>query len=329
MRRREFITLLGGGAAVAWPLAAPAQQPNIPMVGYLSTRSPDDSAHIVAAFRKGLNEAGYSEGRNVMIEWRFAEGHYDRLQALAADLVSRQVNVLVATGGTGSAVVAKSLVPAAMPMVFAMGGDPVKLGIVPDLARPHGNVTGITFLVNALTAKQIQLLQELAPKAKVIGFLVNPNDPNLSSQMNQAREATNALGHKLVIANASTERDLEPAFVMLAQEQVEALFVQVDPFFTDQRGKIAALAAQYSLPAIFALREFVDAGGLMSYGTSITDANRQLGDYAGQVLKGKKPADLPVVQSTKFELVINLKTAKALGLTVPPSLLATADEVIE
>jgi putative ABC transport system substrate-binding protein len=264
-----------------------------------------------------------------MIEWRFAEGHYDRLQALAADLVSRQVNVLVATGGTGSAVVAKSLVPAAMPMVFAMGGDPVKLGIVPDLARPHGNVTGITFLVNALTAKQIQLLQELAPKAKVIGFLVNPNDPNLSSQMNQAREATNALGHKLVIANASTERDLEPAFVMLAQEQVEALFVQVDPFFTDQRGKIAALAAQYSLPAIFALREFVDAGGLMSYGTSITDANRQLGDYAGQVLKGKKPADLPVVQSTKFELVINLKTAKALGLTVPPSLLATADEVIE
>jgi putative ABC transport system substrate-binding protein len=328
MSRREFITLLGGTAA-AWPFAVGAQQPNIPMVGYLSTRSLDDSAHIVAAFRKGLNEAGYSEGWNVMIEWRFAEGHYDRLQALAADLVSRQVNVLVATGGTGSAVVAKSLVPAAMPMVFAMGGDPVKLGIVPDLARPHGNVTGITFLVNALTAKQIQLLRELAPKAKVIGFLVNPNDPNLSSQMNQAREATNALGHKLVIANASTERDLEPAFVMLAQEQVEALFVQVDPFFTDQRGKIATLAAQYSLPAIYALREFVDAGGLMSYGTSITDANRQLGDYAGQVLKGKKPADLPVVQSTKFELVINLKTAKALGLTVPASLLAIADEVIE
>jgi putative tryptophan/tyrosine transport system substrate-binding protein len=328
MQRREFITLLGSTVAT-WPLAARAQQPNMPMVGYLSTRSLGESANIVAAFRKGLNEAGYSEGRNVVMEWRFAEGHYDRLQALAADLVRRQVNVLVATGGTGSAVVAKSLVPATMPMVFAMGGDPVKLGIVPDLARPHGNVTGITFLVNALTAKQLQLLQELAPKAKVIGFLVNPNDPNLSSQMNQAREATNALGHKLVIANASTERDLEPAFIMLAQERVEALFVQVDPFFTDRRGQIAALAARYSLPAIYALREFVDAGGLMSYGTSITDANRQLGVYAGQVLKGKKPADLPVVQSTKFELVLNLKTAKTLGLTVPPTLLTAADDVIE
>jgi ABC-type uncharacterized transport system substrate-binding protein len=328
MQRREFITLLGGTVAT-WPLAARAQQPNMPMVGYLSTRSLSESANIVAAFRKGLNEAGYSEGRNVVIEWRFAEGHYDRLRALAADLIGRQVNVLVATGGTGSAVAAKSLVPATMPMVFAMGGDPVKLGIVPDLARPPGNVTGITFLVNALTAKQLQLLQELAPKAKVIGFLVNPNDPNLSSQMNQAREATNALGHKLVIANASTERELESAFAMLAQERVEALFVQVDPFFTDRREKVAALAAQYSLPAIYALREFVDAGGLMSYGTSVTDANRQLGVYAGQVLKGKNPADLPVMQSTKFELVINLATAKTLGLTVPPTLLTAADEVIE
>jgi putative ABC transport system substrate-binding protein len=183
--------------------------------------------------------------------------------------------------------------------------------------------------VNALTAKQLQLLQELVPKAKVIGFLVNPNDPNLPSQMNQAREATNALGHKLVIANASTERDLESAFILLEQERVDALFVQVDPFFTDRRGKIAALAAQYSLPAVYALREFVDAGGLMSYGTSITDANRQLGVYTGQVLRGKKPADLPVVQSTKFELVLNLKTAKTLGLTVPPTLLTAADDVIE
>jgi putative ABC transport system substrate-binding protein len=328
MQRREFITLLGG-AAVIWTFAARAQQPAIPMVGYLSTRSLGDSAYIVAAFRKGLNEVGYSEGQNVLIEWRFAEGHYDRLGALAADLVRRQVNVLVATGGTGSAVVAKPLVPATMPMVFAMGGDPVKLGIVPDLARPHGNVTGITFLVNALTAKQLQLLQELVPKAKVIGFLVNPNDPNLSSQMNQAREATNALGHKLVIANASTERDLESAFILLAQERVDALFVQVDPFFTDRRGKIAVLAAQYSLPAVYALREFVDAGGLMSYGTSITDANRQLGVYTGSILKGAKPAELPVLQSTKFELVINLTTAKALGLTVPPGVISIADEVIE
>jgi putative ABC transport system substrate-binding protein len=299
----------------------------MPVIGYLSTRSLEDSADIVAAFRKGLNEVGYNEGQNVMIEWRFAEGHYDRLGALTVDLVRDQVNVLVATGGTGSAVAAKSLVPPTIPMVFGMGGDPVKLGIVPDLARPHGNVTGITFLVNALTAKQLQLLQELVPKAKVIGFLVNPKDPNLSSQMNQAREATSALGHKLVIANASTERDLESAFKLLAQERVDALFVQVDPFFTDRRGKIAA--AQYSLPAVYALREFVDAGGLMSYGTSITDANRQVGVYAGQVLRGKKPADLPVVQSTKFELVLNLKTARALGLTVPPTLLTAADDVIE
>jgi len=328
MERREFIALLCG-SVVGWPLAAPAEQHAMPMAGYLSTRSLDDSAYIVAAFRKGLNETGYSEGRNVMIEWRFAEGHYDRLPALAADLVRHELNILVATGGTGSAVAAKPLLPATMPMVFAMGGDPVKLGIVPDLARPHGNVTGITFLVNALTAKQLQLLQELAPKAKVLGFLVNPNDPNLSSQLDQAREAVNALGHKLVIANATMERDLESAFVMLSQERVEALFVQVDPFFTDRRGEIAALAARYSLPAIYALREFADAGGLMSYGTSITDANRQLGVYAGQVLKGKKPADLPVIQSTKFELVINLKTAKALGLNIPDKLLALADEVIE
>src|SRR6266567_867907 len=211
MRRRNFITLVSGVAA-GLPFAARAEQHAMPIVGYLTTRSLDDSANIVAAFRRGLNETGYTEGQSVMIEWRFAEGHYDRLPALAADLIRRQVNILVATGGTGSAVAAKPLLPATMPMVFAMGGDPVKLGIVPDLARPRGNATGITFLVNALTAKQLQLLQELAPKAKVIGFLVNPNDPNLPSQINQAREATTALDHKLVIANATTERDLESAF---------------------------------------------------------------------------------------------------------------------
>src|SRR5262249_25927221 len=293
MRRRDFMKAIAGSAA-AWPLAARAQQPAMPIVGYLSIRSLEDSAYIVAAFRKGLNEAGYSGGENLKIEGGFEEGHYDRVGALGGDLVRRQVNVLVATGGTGSPVAAKSLVPPTIPMVFAMGGDPVKLGIVPDLARPHGNVTGITFLVNALPAKQLQLLQELVPKAKVVGFLVNPNDPNLSSQMNQAREAINALGHKLVIANARTEPDLESAFILLAQERVDALFVQVDPFFTDRRGKIAALAAQYSLPAVYALREFVEAGGLMGYGTSITDANRQVGVYAGQVLRGKKPDDLPV-----------------------------------
>jgi len=328
MRRREFIAALGG-AAVGWPLAARAQQQALPVIGYLSTRSSIDSAHIVAAFGKGLNETGFVVGQNVLIESRFAEGHYDRLAPLAAGLVRRQVNVLVATGGTSSAVVAKPVVPTTIPMVFAMGGDPVKLGIVASLARPGGNATGIAFLVNALSAKQIQLLQELAPKAKVIGFLVHPTDPNSPSDTAQALQATDVLGYKLVVVKASTEGDLETAFATIVAEKVEALFVQVGPFFTDQRSRIVALAARHALPAIYALREFADAGGLMSYGTSITDANRQLGVYAGRVLKGTKPNELPVVQSTTFELVINLKTAKTLGLEIPPSLLARADEVIE
>ena len=317
MERREFIALLCG-TVVGWPLAARAEQNAMPMAGYVSTRSLDDSAYIVAAFRKGLNETGYSEGRDVMIEWRFAEGHYDRLPALAADLVRRQLNILVATGGTGSAVAAKPLLPATMPMVFAMGGDPVKLNIVPDLARPHGNVTGITFLVNALTAKQLQLLQELAPKAKVLGFLVNPNDPNLSSQLDQAREAVNALGHKLVIANAT-----------MAQRQADALVIGADSFFVSRSKQLAAFAVRYAIPASFYFREFVVAGGLMSYGGSVTAAHRLAAVYVGRIINGDKPTDLPVLQPTKFELVINLKTAKALGLTVPPTLLARADAVIE
>jgi putative tryptophan/tyrosine transport system substrate-binding protein len=330
LRRREFITLLGSVAAVyACPRTLGAQPSTTPVIGYLSSRSPGDSAHITAAFRKGLSEVGFIEGHNLTIESRFAESRLDRLAALAADLVSRRVNVLVATGGTSSAVAAKPVVPATIPLVFAMGGDPVRLGIVDGIARPGGNVTGIAFLVNALTAKHLQLLQELTPKAKAIGFLVNPNDPNLSSDTKHAQEAAQLLGHKLIIVNAKAPSDLEPAFATLAKEKVEALFVQVGPFTTDQRTKIAALAAGQSLPAIYALREFVDAGGLMSYGTSITDANRQLGIYAGRILKGAKPADLPVLQPTKFDLVINLKTAKALGLEVPAKLLALADEVIE
>jgi putative ABC transport system substrate-binding protein len=265
----------------------------------------------------------------VAIESRFAESRLDRLPALAADLVGQRVNVVVATGGTSSAVAAKPIVPATIPMVFAMGGDPVKLGIVDGLARPGGNATGIAFLVNGLTAKHLQLLQELAPNAKAIGFLVDPNDPNLPSDTKQAQEAAQLLGHKLVIINASAEGELEPAFAKLAKDKVEALFVQVGPFTTDQRVKIAALAARHALPTIYALREFVEAGGLMSYGTSITDANRQLGVYAGRVLKGIKPAELPVMQSTTFELIINLRVAKALGLDVPTSILLRADEVIE
>jgi putative ABC transport system substrate-binding protein len=326
MRRREFLAFACG--AVAWPVVARAQQLP-PLIGYLSSRSPGDSSHIIAAFRKGLSEAGFIEGRDVVIESRFAESRLDRLPALAAELVGRRVNILVATGGTSSAVAAKPVVPATTPMVFAMGGDPVKLGIVGSLARPGANATGIAFLVNALTAKHLQLLQELAPAAKAIGFLVNPNDPNLPSDVKQAQDAAQLLGHSLVIVNASAGSELEQAFAKLSKEKVEALFVQVGPFTTDQRRNIAELAARHSLPAIYALREFVDAGGLLSYGTSIIDANRQLGVYTARVLKGTKPADLPVMQSATFELVINLKAVKALNLTIPQSILLRADDVIE
>jgi putative tryptophan/tyrosine transport system substrate-binding protein len=329
MKRREFITLLGGAAAAAWPRVARGQQAGMPVIGYLSTRSPDESAHIVTAFRNGLSEIGYFPGQNVAIEYRFAEGHYDRLSGLAADLVRRSVNVLVATGGTASAIAAKPIMPATVPLVFAMGGDPVELGIVSSLARPGGNATGVSFLVNALAAKQIELLRELAPRAVVIGFLVNPNSPNLASEMKEAQSAVTTFGHKLVVVEVSTESEFDQAFETLVQARVAALFVEVDAFFTDRRAKIAALAAQNGLPAIYALREFVGAGGLMSYGTSITDANRQIGIYTGRILKGTKPAELPVVQSTRFELVINLKAAKALGLEIPPTLLTRADEVIE
>jgi putative ABC transport system substrate-binding protein len=327
VKRREFITLLGGAAT--WPLAARAQQPAMPVIGYLSTRSLDDSAHIVAAFRKGLQEAGYSEGRNVTIEFRFAEGHHDRLATLTADLVRRQVSLLVATGGTASAVAAKPIVPATMPIVFAMGGDPVGLGLVDGIARPGGNATGISFLVSQMAAKHVQLLNELAPNTAVIGLLANPSNPNLASTAEETQKAADLLSRKLVVVHANAERDFESAFTMLVRQGVEALFVQVDPYFTDQRATITTLAARHALPSIYALREFVDAGGLMSYGTSITDANRQLGVYTGRILKGTRPAELPVMQSTLFELVINLKAAKTLRLAVPTSILLRADEVIE
>ena len=328
MRRREFIRLIGG-AAVAWPIAAHAQQSTLPVIGYLSSRSPDESAHIVAAFHQGLNEAGFLEGQNVKIEYRWAEGQYDRLPALAADLVRRRVNVLVATGGTVTSVAAKPVVPATIPMVFAMGGDPVKLGIVASLARPGGNITGVSFLVNGLAAKEIELLHELQPRAVVVGLLVNPNDPNGTSDTRGAQMAAGVFRQKLVVVKAGTESDIDAAFATLVQQHVGALYVDTEPFLFDKRAKIVALAARHALPAVYSLREFAAAGGLMSYGTSITEANRQLGVYTGRVLKGTKPADLPVVQSTKFELIINLKTAKALGLTVPATLLARADEVIE
>jgi ABC-type uncharacterized transport system substrate-binding protein len=328
IKRRDFMRLLDG-VAVTWPLAARAQQTTLPVIGYLSSRSPSDSAHIVAAFRQGLQEAGFVEGQNVAIESRFAEGHFDRLPALAADLVRRQVNVFVATGGTVSVVKAKPVVPATIPIVFAMGGDPVKLGVVASLARPGSNITGVSFLVNELAAKSVELLHELVPKAAVIGFLVNPNDPNAESDTRGAQTAADAFGLKLVVAKASTASAIESAFTTFVQQQVAALFVDTEPFFTDQRANIVALAARHALPAVYQLREFAAAGGLITYGTSITDANRQLGVYTGRVLKGTNPADLPVMQSMKFELIINLKTAKALGLTIPPHLLMLADEVIQ
>jgi putative ABC transport system substrate-binding protein len=326
MRRREFLGVLGG--SVAWPVMARAQQA-MPVVGYLSSRSPGDSGHIIAAFHKGLSETGFTPGQNIRVESRFAEGQIDRLPALAADLVRHPVNVLVATGGTSSVLAAKPVVPASLPLLFAMGGDPVKLGVVPSLARPGSNLTGIAFLVNGLAAKHTQLLRELAPKVATIGFLANPKDPNFEPDSRETQEAANVLGLKLVVARASTEPELDEAFATLKREQVEALFVQVGPVTTDLRTTIALRAASNKLPAIYGLREFVDAGGLMSYGTSITDANRQLGVYTGQVLKGAKPADLPVLQSTAFELLINLKVAKTIGLDVPTSILLRANEVIE
>lgn len=328
MRRREFIALVGGVAAT-WPLGARAQQQALPVIGYLSSRSPGNSADIVAAFRRGLNDEGFVEGRNVMIESRFADGKFDQLPALAVELIARNVSVLVATGGTVSAVKAKPVVPKSMPLVFAMGGDPVKLGLVSSLNRPGENLTGVAFLVNGLAAKQVELLHQLVPKAPVMGFLVNPKDPNAEGDIRDAQAAASALSQKLVIGRASTESEIDSTFAEFSKVGVAALFVDAEPFLLDQRKKIVALAAQRAMPVVSQFRSFAVDGGLAAYGTSLTEANRLLGVYSGRVLKGTKPADLPVVQSTKFDLVLNLKTARTLGLTVPSNLLAVADEVIE
>jgi putative ABC transport system substrate-binding protein len=325
-RRDALLSLAALGAA---PMAGYAQGTKLPVVGYLSGRSLNDSAHIVAAFMRGLKEAGFVDGQNVKVESRFAEGRYDRIPALAADLVRMQVNVLAATGGTGSVVGAKPVVPTTIPIVFAMGGDPVKLGVVATLARPGGNITGVTFLVNELAAKSIGLLHELVPAASSIGFLLNPGDPNAESDMRGAQSGADALGLKLVFARAGTEGEIESAFASLLRARVGALFVATDPFFAMHRSAVVALAARHALPAVYQLREFASEGGLLIYGTSIAEANRQLGVYTGRVLTGAKPADLPVIQSNRFELIVNRKTAKALKLSIPQSLLIQADEVIE
>ena len=326
MQRREFITFLGGAAA--WPLAARAQQPAMPVVGFLGAGSPGTDAFRAAAVRQGLLEAGYVEGRDITIEYRWAEDRYERLPALAAELVRRKVDVIVAIGGNTSALAAKSATTT-IPIVFEIGGDPIGLGLVASLSRPGGNITGVTFLVGTLTAKQFEILHETVPKAALIGFLLNPTNADAEIKTKDALAGAEAVGQKLLVVPAHTDSELEAAFVTLVQRSAGALVISAEPFFSSRRDKLIELVARQKLPAIYTLREFVTAGGLMSYGTSITEALRLAGLYAGRILKGEKPADLPVQQSAKVELVINLKTAKTLGVTVPPQIVARADEVIE
>jgi putative ABC transport system substrate-binding protein len=327
MRRREFITLIGGAAA-AWPIAARAQQPTMPVIGYLSLASPGPFAHLVAAFSDGLKEIGYVGGQNVAIEYRWAEGQYERLPALSADLVRRQVTVIVATGGSVVGLVAKAAT-GTIPIVISSGGDPVKLGLVASLSRPGGNVTGVHLFLSLLDPKKLGLLRELVPQASVIAVLLNPNAADIQARLADVHEAAHAARQQIHVLHASTERELDTAFATLSQVRAGALVVGADAFFNSRRDHVVALAARHAIPAIYEGREYAVAGGLASYGTSLADGYRQVGIYTGRILKGEKPADLPVVQPTRFELVINLKTAKALGLEVPPMLLARADEVME
>jgi putative ABC transport system substrate-binding protein len=326
VRRREFITLLGGAAA-AWPLAAHAQQPAMPVIGFLSIWSVDRARGYLTAFRQGLRESGYVEGQNVAIEYRWAQDQADRLPDLAADLVRRQVTV-IAAHDTPSSIVAKAATTT-IPIVFASGGDPVKLGLVASLNRPGGNVTGVTFFSAELGAKLLGLLHELQPGAVRVGVLVDPNFAPTQAFVSDVQAAALSIGKQIEVLEAPTGRDIDTAFARLAQKPIDALVVGPGPLLDNRRVQLATLAAYHRVPAIHLLRQFAEAGGLMSYGTSLTDAYRQAGVYTGRILKGEKPADLPVMQSIKFEFVINLNTAKAFGLTVPPSLLATADEVIE
>jgi putative tryptophan/tyrosine transport system substrate-binding protein len=325
LRRREFITLVGGVAA--WPLTAHAQQPAMPVVGFVSGRSPEDSARFGAAFRKGLNEAGYVEGQNVTVEYHWLEGQFDRLPALMADLVRRRVAVIATPGPAAPAAKAATTT---IPIVFGVGEDPVKLGLVASLARPGGNATGINFLVSEVVAKRLDLLHDLVPKAVRIAVLVNPaNAPIAETTLREIPEAARGLGLQISVLNASTPREIEAAFATLVRDRADALFVAPDVLFVARRVQLSTLAATNRIPASHPSREAVEVGGLMSYGVDSSDMFRQVGVYTGQILKGAKPADLPVVQSTKFEFVINMQTARALCLEVPNALLLLADEVIE
>jgi len=328
MKRREFIRLVGGAAA-AWPFAAHAQQPAMPMIGFINARSADASTPHVAAFRKGLSEASYVEGQNVTVEYNWLEGRYDRLPTLVADLVRRRVAVIATPGNPMAALAAKAATPT-IPIVFGVGEDPVKLGLVASLARPGGNATGVNFFFSEVVAKRLELLHELVPKAVRIAVLVNPaNAPSAEAALRDIPAAARALGLQIQLLNASTNREIEAAFATLVRDRADALFVAPDAFFNTRGVQFATLATRHGIPTALTARELVVAGGLMSYATDNVDMFRQVGVYTGQILKGAKPADLPVVQSTKFEFVINLQTARALGIEVPPELLASVDEVIE
>jgi putative ABC transport system substrate-binding protein len=327
MRRREFITLLGGAAA-GWPIAARAQQPAMPVIGLLSGRSPATDAPLIAVMRQGLNETGFVEGQNFTIDYRWAEGHFDRLPALAADLVRRQVAVIVTVGGEVVAAAAKAAT-ATMPIVFVVGTDPVRSGLVTNLHHPGGNTTGVSAFQIELESKNLELLRELRPKAAMIGVLINPNFPNAEQRSNGIQVAARSLRQEVTILNASTIGEIDAAFAKLVQLHADALFVTTDPFFFTRLAQLVVLPTRHAIPTLYGRREFVAGGGLMSYGSNAEDSYRVLGVYAGRILKGEKPGDLPIQLPTKFELVINLSTARALTIDIPPALLAIADEVLE
>jgi putative ABC transport system substrate-binding protein len=328
MKRRDFFAVVGSGAAAAWPLAVKAQQPAMPVVGFLSARSPAEAATVLQAFRQGLGQAGYFEGKNVTIEYRWAEGRYDRLPDLANELVSRQVKVIAATGGEPSPLAAKAATKT-IPIVFTLGGDPVETGLVESLNRPGGNLTGTTIMAVEMASKRLELARQLVPKADAFAMMINPRFPTALSELRELENAARSHGIRVDVLNVSTSNEIDAAFAIMVGKKSGALIVGTDPFLLGQRDQLVRLAARHGVPTIYFLREFVEAGGLMSYGPNITNGYRQAGVYTGLILGGANPADLPVVRPTQFLFFLNIKTAKSLNLEIPPLLLALADEVIE